>query len=64
LDELVDPHLWRLEKRSGILQYSLYSRANRLTEYGFSPEEQKVQATLVVLAWLMKRHPFSGKIAS
>jgi hypothetical protein len=33
---------------------SLYSRANRSTEYGFSLEEQKVQATLLVLAWLVK----------
>ncbi|CAG8238378.1 unnamed protein product [Penicillium nalgiovense] len=34
---------------------SLYSRANRTTEYGFSLEEEKVQATLLVLAWLVKR---------
>ncbi|KAJ5244303.1 hypothetical protein N7489_004399 [Penicillium chrysogenum] len=47
-----------LGHHSTVIRYrfvSLYSRANRLTAYGFSPEEQKVQATLVVLAWLMKR---------
>ncbi|CAG8892913.1 unnamed protein product [Penicillium egyptiacum] len=34
---------------------SLYSRANRTTEYGFSRDEQRVQATLLALAWLVKK---------